>query len=45
MKQKYKYGKRDWQLGMIFNMSSGGATKRRHRIIDAIEKDDLYDAE
>ncbi|WP_175412883.1 hypothetical protein [Clostridium sp. AWRP] len=33
LKEKYKYNKKDWQLGMKFNMSSGGATKRRHRLI------------
>lgn len=37
LKEKYKYGKKDWQLGMEFNMSAGGATKRRHRLIENID--------
>lgn len=42
LKEKYKYGKKDWQLGMKFNMSAGGVTKRRHRLIENIIDWDLW---
>ncbi|MFL0197781.1 hypothetical protein ACJDU8_19750 [Clostridium sp. WILCCON 0269] len=36
LKYKYKYNKTDLQVGVKFNMSPGGATKRRHRLIKNI---------
>lgn len=42
LKEKYKYGKKDWQLGMEFNMSAGGATKRRHRLVENIIDWDVW---
>jgi hypothetical protein len=42
LKEKYKYKKTDWEIGMKFNMSSGGATKRRHRLIENIINWDMW---
>ncbi|WP_243103900.1 hypothetical protein [Clostridium sp. JN-1] len=42
LKERYKYGKKDWQLGMEFNMSPGGATKRRHRLVENIIDWDVW---
>lgn len=36
LKEKYKFGKADWQVGMKFNMTQGAVTKRRHRLIKNI---------
>lgn len=36
LKEKYKYRKADWQIGMKFNMTQGAVTKRRHRLIENI---------
>lgn len=36
LKEKYKYGRADWQLGMKFNMTQGAVTKRRHKLIENI---------
>ena len=42
LKEKYKYKKTDWEIGMKFNMSPGGATKRRHRLIENIINWDMW---
>lgn len=36
LKQKYKYGKRDWQVGMIFNMSQSAATERKNKVLKVL---------
>lgn len=41
LKQKYRYGKKDWQLGMIFNMSQSAATKRKNKLLKNI-MDEFY---
>lgn len=42
LKEKYKYKKADWQVGMKFNMSQGAVTKRRHRLIENIVNWDMW---
>ena len=42
LKEKYKYKKTDWQVGMKFNMSQGAVTKRRHRLIENIVNWDMW---
>ncbi|MFL0198398.1 hypothetical protein ACJDU8_22940 [Clostridium sp. WILCCON 0269] len=42
LKYKYKCKRTDWQVGMKFNMSPGGATKRRHRLIENIINWDMW---
>lgn len=36
LKQKYRYGKRDWQLGMMFNISQPAATDRKNKLVKNI---------
>lgn len=36
LKERYKHGKKDWQIGMKFNMTQGAVTKRRHKLIENI---------
>ncbi|WP_368488341.1 hypothetical protein [Clostridium sp. BJN0013] len=42
LKEKYKYKKTDWQVGMKFNMSQGTVTKRWHRLIKNIVNWDMW---
>ncbi|WP_333860301.1 hypothetical protein [Clostridium sp.] len=42
LKEKYKYKKADWQVGMKCNMSQGAVTKRRHRLIENIVNWDMW---
>lgn len=36
LKEKYKYGKKDWQLGMKFGISQQAATERKKKLIENI---------
>lgn len=36
LKQKYRYGKRDWQIGMLLNMSQSAVSKRKKKLLESI---------
>jgi len=36
LKEKYKYSKADWRIGMKFNNTQGAVTKTGHRLIGNI---------
>ncbi|WP_373845196.1 hypothetical protein [Clostridium sp.] len=42
LKQKYKYGKKDWQLGMEYGISRQAASKRKNTIILDILKWEVW---